>query len=119
MERMIANAIEAAFPHEPPNTESANELRELSEAMADQVIAALPDMVKPLEWREESSGYWFANVPLSDRLSVYRAHPHRDGGHWCYFGDFRTDAFPDADAAKAAAQAHHRARIMSAFGVTL
>lgn len=42
--------------------------------VVDRIIAALPDMVQPLVWREETSGYWFADYPMGRNLDVYRAH---------------------------------------------
>lgn len=93
--------------------------RERSYETADAIIAALPDMVQPLVWREETPGYWFADYPMGRNLDIYRAHPHRGGKGWqAYFDDLRTPVFATADEAKAAANTHYTRRILSAFGIT-
>lgn len=88
-------------------------------ALADAIIAALPDMIPDLMWYEGALGYWFADDPLTQsKLDVYRAHPHRDGiGYWTYYRDFKTDVFSCAEQAKSAANAHHKAHVMTVLGL--
>jgi len=75
--------------------------------------------VKPLEWEEQSIGYWFAKDPLGGKLDYYRAHPHRDGGGWrAYLRDFDTGIVADESTARAAAQADYERRILSAIQAT-
>lgn len=83
---------------------------------ADAVIAALPDMVKPLEW--EAPPYQSAN-PSYDAWQAkgvcgwyFSANQH---GHWMGCGPVIPAA--NLESAKAAAQAHYIAAILSACGV--
>lgn len=78
--------------------------------LADAIIAALPGLVKPLEWRDcaeystcltdsdYSIKYWAKEKLWVDRYTTMR----------------RNDTL---EAAKAAAQAHYVAQIMAAFGI--
>jgi len=91
-----------------------------SKQMANIILDALPDMIPDLVWYEGTSlGYWFADDPLTQsKLDVYRAHPHRDGiGYWTYYRDFKTDVLSCAEQAKAAANAHHKAQVMTVLGL--
>jgi len=78
----------------------------------DAAIAALPDMVKPLEWGKASETKWLAGDYQINEHSLGefvltckgRCIGVRSGGAAFRFS-------------KAAAQAHHTAAILSAFGV--
>ena len=90
---------------------------------ADAIIAAMPDMVRPLQW--EGGEYYTGDdegymAEAKDHVgNWYLVEDHVSG----YFASVSTDEgwsdgpHETADAAKAAAQAHHTAAILSAFGV--
>jgi len=83
----------------------------------DAAIAALPDMVRPLVWYD----YGTVEAPTSMGSVVeqnggfYRIR-QVSLGTWIIEGDLNGE-HPTLEAAKAAAQAHHTAAIVSAFGV--
>jgi hypothetical protein len=73
--------------------------------LADEIVAALPDMIAPLVWELKSPDdqpYWLA------KGYKIQSMPHDT---WEWNGCF----FTGPNAAKAAANAHHRAAIMAAF----
>jgi len=72
---------------------------------ADAVIATLPELVKPLEWTEFLPGEIFKSGDYTVRLDSWH-HKQKLIG---------TCLSPDA--AKVAANTHHRAQIMAAFGL--
>lgn len=79
---------------------------------ADEIIAALPDMVKPLEWVDlhgDGSLYQTSNENPIDYHAVINSRGRL--GFW-YFGLYDT-----LESAKAAAQAEYASRIMQALGV--
>lgn len=83
---------------------------------ADAIIAALPDMIKPLEWRHaggdvKQGGAFVADTVI--RIVSYNIYLMRDGW-WLNAG---SKTHPTLEAAKAAANAHHRAKVMEAFGL--
>lgn len=72
-------------------------------------VAALPGLVKPLEWHTYSYG-----ESAISKCGVFRITKNWDDGWtiksprlWC----------PTLEAAKAVAQAHHVAQVMAAFGI--
>lgn len=79
--------------------------------IADAVIAALPGLVKPLEWEDVGLGRHIAgNYSTKDRMDywgVYRNFVAIEDGY----------QQPTLEAAKAAAQVHYTAQIMAAFGI--
>ena len=84
--------------------------------LADAIIAALPGMVKPLEWNSDEAGD-LVYVSLPDRT-------YRIEFRGIAFNDYRTvymgeeiDTGGDENDAKDAANAHHLAAIMAALGV--
>lgn len=85
--------------------------------IADAIIAALPDMVKPLLWLPIKGGKglsgksgpsaYYVMPCFNDEWRIYGISGEYDGA----------EQVATLEAAKAAAQAHHTAAIMSAFGV--
>lgn len=83
-------------------------------ALADAVIAAMPGLVKPLEW------YDCPDNTSHDADCRYEISPHKYGfrlikgvtGGGAYICDVSS-----RDIAKSAAQRHHVAQIMKAFGI--
>ena len=86
--------------------------------IAHAIIAALPGMVKPLEWsrqeyksteqiRHHAAQYSIYESPKNGACVITSGSPY-------FFGPEYT---PDVEAAKAIANAHHRAAIMAALGV--
>ncbi|MEO9537249.1 MAG: hypothetical protein ABJL49_05600 [Parasphingorhabdus sp.] len=88
-----------------------------AEATADAIIAALPGRVLPLEWLGGGKRHHAGNYVIEDistpRREIRRLL-HASFGT-TYLADFGGDR--PLKAAKAAAQAHHTAAILSAFGV--
>lgn len=91
------------------------------ETAADAIIAALPDMVVPLVWRGHNEvghgrcnygfgafGHWYA---VSKAGKLWNCMTYVD----CK--PFQIGYFQTKDEAQAAANAHHRATILAAFGV--
>lgn len=85
--------------------------RQLAEAQAE--LAALKAaMVKPLEWRQLRD-HWFDAEAIGERIEVYRQTTH-----WVWeYDDGPSDSYKTCDEAKAAAQAHYAARILSALNI--
>ena len=92
-----------------------------SDVITDAIIAALPDMVAPLVWVEtrhkspdqlgcRSSAIGISYVIIS---ALMRGNCILSSGGLAHIGPFHFDTI---DEAKAAANAHHRAAIMAAFG---
>jgi hypothetical protein len=86
--------------------------QEEARSAADAIIAALPDMIKPLVWDDYPMG---SSCKIdNDDYSI---------NYWEHEGVF-VDAYttmhrqPTLELAKAAANAHHRAAIMAAFNLT-
>lgn len=102
--------------------------------IADAIIATLPGMVQPLVWETADEQHFKKShchgrteeIAYLAPLDWYRVYPASDG-KWRWVRQFRmtyidgnksNDPEPEsAAAAKAAAQAHHVATIMQAFGV--
>ena len=85
---------------------------------ADAIIAALPGMVKPLEWKTQK--YW-SPEQIGHHAAPYSIYENPENGACVitsgspyFFGPEHTS---DVEAAKAIANAHHRAAIMAALGV--
>ena len=86
--------------------------------LADAIIAALPGMVKPLEWKSQKYTYPKQIGHHAAPYSIYE-NPKNGvcvitSGSPYFFGPEHTS---DVEAAKAIANAHHRAAIMAALGV--
>ncbi len=89
------------------------------EEIADAIIAAMPEMVQPLVWQtvagvryvEDCVGDFTYNFDTSDRLP--------DEGIILYYrqDELTSDELWTEEDAKAAANRHHAAQIMQAFGV--
>ncbi|WP_235183802.1 MULTISPECIES: hypothetical protein [unclassified Sulfitobacter] len=90
-----------------------------AEATADAIIAALPDMVEPLQWDGPNCGIWDAGKRFHGDCAAYKIiwDLGRNETYTAYFGNKRLGVFDGLEAAKAAAQTHHTAAILSAFGV--
>jgi len=83
---------------------------------ADAILAALPDMVKPLVWRGEH--YAYCTLPFCQyqiREAECGFYVQADG----YASACIASELESVEAAKAAAQAHYVAAIMQAFGVVI
>ena len=81
--------------------------------LADAIIAALPDMVVPLVWIESGSDSFMHDADFVDATQTYQI---QEGIFW-YAAEVHGTPCGSNEAAKAAAQAHHRATILAAFGV--
>jgi len=114
MKKLIANII---WEHETGGVDH--------KGAADAIIAALPDMIEPLVWQpiEEDRG-----DGSSDETGEFESGPYyiemgfgTDSYVWSvvYLSDDVSHGHDCPDRAKAAANAHHRAAIMEAFGVLL
>ena len=79
--------------------------------LADAILAALPDMIAPLVWVENVDQGEGGEVALSSIGHVF--HAMTDG--WSLHRSLDWNDAIDLETAKAAANAHHRAAIMSAF----
>ena len=93
--------------------ENDPQILETDRDTADAIIAALPGMVKPLEW-DDVGDKW--NTITCGRVQITQSgcFPHWDLS--CAAPDF-DGYFDSLDSAKAAANAHHRAQIMDALGI--
>ena len=81
---------------------------------ADEIITALPDMVVPLVWAMSRINGWnddYHTLPTGYTIRC----ADENGWKLSFTGGFSYHY--TADEAKAAAQAHHVAHIMAAFGV--
>jgi len=104
---------------------------------ADAIIAALPDMVVPLQWEDHplngepvlsrakvAGGAYFICDDTDDFTGYYLVYVSCDDVRW--WQSVRSTSvelqshFHDDDIAplKAAAQSHHVAQVLSAFGIT-
>ncbi|MBO9430570.1 hypothetical protein [Sulfitobacter sp. R18_1] len=81
-------------------------------AIADAIIAALPGLVKLLEW--EKSWAWGLDLWTSEGFEISHS---KDQGWWVKGGGTTAFSPQSLEAAKAAAQAHYTAQIMAAFGI--
>jgi len=82
----------------------------------EEIIAALPDMIAPLDWEGEDGnptcedaqgvGMFYRVLHRLDDIGLLRINGSRNG----------ETVHITVDAAKAAANTHHRAAIMAAFG---
>ncbi|MEX3315725.1 hypothetical protein [Sulfitobacter sp. PS-8MA] len=79
-----------------------------AEKTADVIIAALPGLVKPLVWVRHPIG-WNCEGFMIDARNFNAIYMMR--------GMHGKPRFDTVEAAKAAAQAHHVAQIMAAFGI--
>ena len=75
---------------------------------ADAIIAALPDMVKPLEWARHPIG-WNCTGFMIDARNTKAIYVMR--------GLYGKPRFDTVEEAKAACNAHHVAQVLSAFGI--
>lgn len=86
---------------------------------ADAIIAALPDMVDPLVWdgpRSVRGGYFIDTGVKHGKFYVLHRSGSEGGGP---IDGPNGDIWFDTDeAAKAAANTHHRAQVLSAFNGT-
>lgn len=78
------------------------------EGLADDIIAALPGLVKPLEWVRHPIG-WNCEGFMIDARNFDAIYMMR--------GLHGKPRFDTVEEAKAAAQRHHVAQIMAAFGI--
>ena len=85
--------------------------------MADAIIAALPDMIKPLKWEKLSDSCYRSKIN-----DAYNIRVETYGGDWMvnWSAPGITDTLVDEkfsghDAAMVAANAYHAATIMGAF----
>lgn len=90
---------------------------------ADAIIAALPDMVKPLEWNDDPgfsfSGPAFKAVTPFGYYRIVDTLVGRSMKFRIYAPNFNKPIATRSslEAAKAAANAHHVAQVLSAFGI--
>lgn len=75
---------------------------------AKAIVEKLPDMINPLEWEGRKSDHYRVHIGYGLMNGVFAL---------TYCGS-TVGEFGSEEAAKAAAEAHHCAAIMSAFGVT-
>lgn len=107
-------------------------------ALADAIIAALPDMVKPLEWEhtmmtwgdrqpdrtyieKPSAQYWEANG-VKHRYEITEVLDERDPRshgifYLCIGGGTKQVGFPDLELAQDKANSHNCRIALSAFGI--
>ena len=81
---------------------------------ADAIITALPDMIPDLVWADVTamleSGCYYTAIPSQSGKSYVLDYVYRGGS-------FRIGYFPNQKAAKSAANAHHKAQVMTALGL--
>lgn len=75
-------------------------------------VAALPELVKPLEW--EKSWAWGLDWWTSEGFEISHS---KDQGWWVKGGGITAFSPQSLEAAKAAAQVHYTAQIMAALGI--
>lgn len=91
---------------------------------ADELIAALPGMVKPLKWEDARFSSRHPRETAESMFGIYEVMQWEQGG----FGGSFPVIYPNdrravyvgtksMDEAKAAADTHYRAQIMAAFGI--
>ena len=108
----MRDKIRRVARNELPATKSADQH---ADDVADAFIAALPDMIEPLVWAVSEIGYAddYHTIPTKYTIRWQDEDEYRVG--WNGGFSFHNSA----EAAKSAANAHHRAAIMAAFGVSL
>lgn len=114
----VAKAILATFPHEPQDTPSAQEAREIANEMARAALDAMPGVaVKPLAWEADDCKTWQrASAPFGGQYLISQYAGMTVPVKLETRGFFTvTDYFPTLEAAQAAAQADYDARIRSAL----
>tara|TARA_R110000868_G_scaffold76760_8_gene220458 strand:- start:1548 stop:1904 length:357 start_codon:yes stop_codon:yes gene_type:complete len=79
---------------------------------AVQILAALPDMIRPLFWMQSK----LLKTSESGQYSVEHYYDPDGFGVWAMIFDNHVESDHETEKeAKAAANAHHRAQIMAAF----
>lgn len=76
--------------------------------LADSIIAALPAMLQPLEWEVDRNRIRSGDYAIFEFISGFYLEAN---------GKDVANPFPTLAAAKAAAQAHHVAQVLGAFGL--
>lgn len=85
--------------------------------IADAIIAALPDMVEPLVWHDYGKNEYHLSLgSVAEQNGNFYRIRCIGLDAWQIEGDL-TGIFPTLEAAKAAANAHHRAQAVSVFGI--
>lgn len=82
-------------------------------AVADNIIAALPGMVQPLEWIKAGDDRFTHDADYIDTTFTYQI---QEGVFW-YAAESDGHLCGSNSAAKAAAQAHHVAQAVAPFGI--
>lgn len=96
---------------------ATKQMDDIAPVVTDAVIAALPDMVVPLEWVGLESGPY--QIVITDsRLADLYCHAIRDEEDDPAFITGGYLSLVSLDDLKAAAQDHHAAQALSAFGIT-
>lgn len=96
------------------NLPATKQMDDVAPDVTDAIIAALPDMVKPLEWVEGGYDSFMHDADFVDTTQTYQI---QEGLFW-YAAEVQGVPCGSNEAAKAAAQAHHVAQVLSAFGIT-
>ena len=102
--------------------DTMNETYGDSDKVADAIIAALPDMVDPLEWKLTKHTHPVQLGARARGAGIYYSVISTTDGGQCVLSSHGGESigpfyFVSIDKAKAAANAHHRAQILSAFGL--
>jgi len=98
-------------------SDESQETRDTWLKQADAILAALPGMVPELVWEGPSFGFYSAPTIGGIFRAAWDTSP-RDGDHYTMqFDRDEVEMFPTFDAAKAAANAHHRAAVCEAMGL--
>ena len=90
------------------------------DVMADAILAALPDMIAPLVWERADLSAWGEFVwALNKQYTMHWEYGAGPNGEECFFSA-KVDGVScysgwSEEAAKHAANTHHRAAIMAAF----
>jgi len=82
---------------------------------ADAIMLTWPDMIEPLVW-ERGVVDW-ACLKQGGKYVACSTSPYGSWAWWLDGDDETREVHPSEEAAKAAANTHHRAAIMAAFGV--
>lgn len=88
--------------------------------LAEAIVEALPGMVKPLEWGKLTSYSYRADAPLFGSIRIESYDYKKWAINWScpgYSDTFVPGCFSSLKAAQAAANEHHRAALMRAWGV--